>query len=66
MWGSLYQGTWISFILATIIFFVLNGIWTTYRSPGLYVEIAVAIVAAPLMSWGSLRLYHELFGAKDT
>lgn len=61
MFGSAYQGTVISLILATIIYFVLNAVWTIYRGPVLLAEMGAAAILGPVLTFGSTRLYRRLF-----
>jgi hypothetical protein len=61
MFGSAYQTTVISLIVATVVYFVLNAIWTVYNGLALFAEIAVAVILGPLFTYGSVRLYRLLF-----
>jgi hypothetical protein len=61
MFGSAYQGTVVSLLVATAVYFVLNAIWTTYRGPALFAEIGASVVLGPLVTWGAIRLYRQLF-----
>ncbi len=61
MFRSAYQTSVISLIVATLVYFVLNAIWTVYYGYGLFVEIAVAVILGPFFTYGTVRLYRRLF-----
>jgi len=60
MFGSSYQGTVISLIVATAIYFGLNAIWTIYGGPALLAEIGAAAVLGPVLTYGGARLLRRL------
>jgi putative flippase GtrA len=61
MLRSAYQGTVISIIVATIIYFALNALWTIYQGPALLAEMGAAALLGPVLTFGSARLYRRLF-----